>query len=124
MATNRTPPSQLSRSFGRFVRRLRQARDESQEKLAERAGLATDTIRRIEQGRFSPSLDTLGKLVTGLRLDLSALFLAFELSETATERELVAMARSLTPAERAMALRVLGVLADLLCSLTDGADDD
>lgn len=113
MAKTRTP-SLYSRSFGPFARRLREARRQTQEQLAERAGLAADTIRRMEYGSFSPSLDTLIKFATGLRLDLSSLFTAFELREIGTDRELVAIVQSLNTAERAIAVRVLAVLADLL----------
>lgn len=123
--TPRTPPaSPLGRGFGRFVRRLRKARGQTQEQLAERADLSADTIRRLESGSFSPSLDTLTKLNEGLRLDFSTLFVAFELREVGIDRELLAMARSLTPAELASALRVLSVLADLLGGVSDSRDVD
>src|SRR5690606_6283845 len=68
-----------SRSFGRHVLSLRRARGMTQEVLAERSGLAVDTIRRLEHGSFSPSLDTLRKLCMGLDLMLSTLFETFEL---------------------------------------------
>ncbi|GEM_PF-4464243 len=48
------------------LRALRQATRISQETLAERAGLAADTIRRIESGRLTPSVTTLAKLALGL----------------------------------------------------------
>jgi hypothetical protein len=66
------------------------------------------TIRRLEFGSFSPSLDTLVKLNTGLRLDFATLFVAFELREVGTDRELLALARSLTPAELAHRRRAAG----------------
>ena len=123
--TPRTPPtSPLGRGFGRFVRRLRKARGQTQEQLAERADLSSDTIRRLESGSFSPSLDTLTKLNEGLRLDFSTLFVAFELREVGIDRELLAMARSLTPAELATALRVLSVLADLLGGVAESSDGE
>jgi transcriptional regulator with XRE-family HTH domain len=121
--TPRTPPaSPLGPGFGRFVRRLRKGRGHTQEQLAEFADLAVDTIRRLESGSFSPSLDTLTKLVAGLRIDFSSLFVAFELREVGTDRELLAMAHNLTPAELAMAIRVLSLLADLLRGIADSGD--
>lgn len=122
--TPRKPVSPLGRGFGRFVRRLRWARGLTQEQLAERAELSSDTIRRLETGSFSPSLDTLVKLNTGLRLDFSTLFVAFEQREMGPDRELLAMARSLTPAELATALRVLSFFADLLGGVADSSDGE
>ena len=85
------------REFGRFVFRLRKGRALTQEQLAERAGLAADTIRRHESNEFSPSLHTLTKLAIGLRLDLSSLFLAYDLRELEVDSELLAKARTLGP---------------------------
>ncbi|HLT36771.1 MAG TPA: helix-turn-helix transcriptional regulator, partial [Enhygromyxa sp.] len=61
------------RHFGRHVRSLRRARGMTQEVLAQRSGLSADTIRRLEHGSFSPSLETLRKLCHGLDLMLSTL---------------------------------------------------
>src|SRR5690606_31169914 len=71
--------SEPGRPFGQHVRSLRRARGMTQEVLAERSRLSADTIRRLEHGSFSPSLDTLKKLCTGLSLPLSRLFESFEL---------------------------------------------
>lgn len=114
----------LAYNFGRLVRRLRRARGQTQERLAELAGLSADTIRRLEYGTFSASLDTLSKLAKGLRLDLSTLFMAFELAELNEDRELVALARSLTAAERATALRMLLSLAELVDAADHGEDQE
>ena len=54
----------------------------TQEQLAERSGLAADTIRRLEKSNFSPSLKTLRKLCAGLGISLGTLFQAFELPRT------------------------------------------
>jgi transcriptional regulator with XRE-family HTH domain len=64
--------------FGAYVRRLREARGLTQEKLAERCDLATDTIRRLEHGTFSPSLRTLRKLAKGFEQSVAQLFDGFE----------------------------------------------
>jgi transcriptional regulator with XRE-family HTH domain len=68
----------LRRRFGGHVRALRLARKFTQEVLAERSELSVDAVRRIERGAFSPSLETLGKLSSGLDLSLSTLFEKFE----------------------------------------------
>ncbi len=64
----------LNRKFGAHVRSLRTSRSLTQESLAESSGLSVDSIRRIERGTFSPTLDTLAKLARGLGMTLSALF--------------------------------------------------
>jgi len=75
--------------FGRHVRSLRKARGLTQEQLAEQADLSADTIRRLENGGFSPSRATLRKLCCGLELRLSTLFESYELGERNELRELV-----------------------------------
>lgn len=67
--------------FGEHIRSLRRARGLTQEAVAERSGLSVDTVRRLEAGTFSPSLDTLRKLCAGLDLMLSTLFESYELGE-------------------------------------------
>jgi transcriptional regulator with XRE-family HTH domain len=67
-------------SFGAHVKRLREVRRLTQEQLAERSGLASDTIRRLEHQDFSPSLRTLRKICKGMGLSLGAMFTSFELS--------------------------------------------
>jgi transcriptional regulator with XRE-family HTH domain len=114
MTRERRTPSPIAKSFGRYVKRLRKDRGHTQEQLAELAGLASDTIRRLEHGSFSPSLDTLSKLAAGLRLDLSALFTVFEHGDGGRERELVAMARTLSPTDLALVLRLLAFVVGLL----------
>jgi transcriptional regulator with XRE-family HTH domain len=113
MATPRKP-SPVGLNFGRFVQQLRKDRGLTQEQLAEHSGLAADTIRRLERGTFSPSLDTLTKLTVGLRIDLEVLFTGFVRGETATGLELLALTRTLSQNERAAGLRILIVLVALL----------
>lgn len=69
----------MTDSFGAHVKRLREVRRLTQEQLAQRSGLASDTIRRLEHQDFSPSLRTLRKVCKGLNLSVGALFLSFEL---------------------------------------------
>lgn len=117
MAPPRKVPDPRVRRFGRMVRSLRRARGFTQETLAEFAELSADTVRRLEQGAFSPSLDTLFKLVAGLRLDLATLFAAFDMPDRAAEHEITIMAHGLTKAEIDVALRVLGLLTELLTAV-------
>lgn len=114
--------------FGRHVRSLRRARGMTQEVLAERSGLSADTIRRLEHGSFSPSLETLRKLCVGLDLMLSTLFESFELGARNESRELADLLATRTPRELVMATRVLRSLFDELDGIAAEAaaaeDDD
>jgi transcriptional regulator with XRE-family HTH domain len=100
----------LSRAFGRHVKSLRRARGLTQEVIADRSGLSPDTIRRLEHGAFSPSLQTLYKLCFGMDLLLSTLFESFELGARNESRELVDLLGCRTPRELAMSTKVLRVL--------------
>jgi transcriptional regulator with XRE-family HTH domain len=64
----------MGRKFGGHLRTLRLDRSLTQEALAERSDLSVDAIRRIERGAFSPSLETLNKLSSGLQVTLTTLF--------------------------------------------------
>ena len=116
--------------FGRHVRSLRRARGMTQEVLAERSGLSADTIRRLEHGSFSPSLETLRKLCVGLDLMLSTLFESFELGARNESRELADLLATRTPRELIMATRVLRSLFDELdgiaaeAAAAEAAEDD
>lgn len=90
----------------------------TQEVLAERCGLSADTIRRLEHGSFSPSLDTLRKLCGGLDLMLSTLFESYELGARNEARELIDLLATRGPRELVLATRVLRALFDELDGIT------
>jgi transcriptional regulator with XRE-family HTH domain len=100
--------------IGKHIKGLRLVRGLTQEVLAERSGLSPDTIRRLEHGSFSPSLETLNKLCTGLEIELSTFFEAAELGERDERRELVDLLFTRTGRELELATRVLRVLFDEL----------
>jgi transcriptional regulator with XRE-family HTH domain len=60
----------LRAALGERVRELRERRDWSQEKLAERANLDTAYISGIERGRRNPGLNTLFHLARAFDLPL------------------------------------------------------
>jgi transcriptional regulator with XRE-family HTH domain len=101
----------------------------TQDVLAERSGLSADTIRRLEHGSFSPSLETLRKLCVGLDLQLSTLFESFDLGARNEGRELADLLALRTPRELVLATRVLRALFDELDAISseqsdDGSEDD
>lgn len=97
-----------AKPFGSYIKLLREVRGLTQEVLAERSGLASDTVRRLEHGEFSPSLRTLRKVAGGLELSVSQLFQGFELDDDSDEtRELAALVRGRGP-------RTIAVIVDLV----------
>lgn len=92
------------------MRSLRRARGLTQDELARRSDLAVDTIRRVEHGAFSPSLDTLRKLGDGLGLSLSTLFASLEVERP--DLELRDVLRRMDARTAALAMRIVRVLAD------------
>jgi transcriptional regulator with XRE-family HTH domain len=82
--TQRVPPSpnpsvQRRRlSFGAVVRAKRKSLGLSQEKLAEKAGCDRQSINRVENAAYSPSLDRVFKLADALGMSLSDLFVEFD----------------------------------------------
>lgn len=63
MAEKKRPDAEL---FGKTLRRLREERDVTQEKLAHAADLTTNYVSDIERGMTMVSLNTILKLAHGL----------------------------------------------------------
>jgi transcriptional regulator with XRE-family HTH domain len=95
----------------------------TQERLADRGGLSADTIRRLEHGSFSPSLDTLTKLCTGLQISRSTLFESFELGERDHTRELVDLLALRTRHEVEIATNMVRTLLDGIDGIEPMPDD-
>jgi transcriptional regulator with XRE-family HTH domain len=64
---------EISKRFGQVVRRQREARDLSQEKLAALAGIHRTYVSSIELGKVRLGLDIAKKVADGLGVPLSAL---------------------------------------------------
>jgi transcriptional regulator with XRE-family HTH domain len=96
--------------LGARVKAMRERRGLTQEQLAELSKLASDTVRRMEWGTFSPSLRSLNKIAAGLAVPVHAL-----LADTCDEADdLAECIRALPEREFRIAIamvRVLGRLA-------------
>jgi transcriptional regulator with XRE-family HTH domain len=68
---------QHRRILGETIRAKRAETDLSQEALAEKAGLSTVFISRIERGIESPSLDSLVKIAKALKIRVQDLVKGF-----------------------------------------------
>lgn len=110
--------SEYAREFGKHIRSLRRARGVTQDALAQRSGLSPDTIRRVEHGSFSASIDTLRKLCFGLNVAPSTLFESFELGHNDERRELLDLLSSRSPTELLIIARVIRVLLAEIDALT------
>ena len=60
--------------LGLRIRRLREARGQTQNELAESAGVSPKHLGELERGRGNPSLKSLQSLATALELSLNELF--------------------------------------------------
>lgn len=112
-------------TIGEVLRRRRQERAETLEAVALRAGTDTGNLSRVEQNKQRPSLDLLEHLADALEMPVSALYRRVEGKDPADLGEqpagsdyndsdlnrLLRHWRSLTPANRRMAVEVLKVMA-------------
>ena len=63
----------LSKRFGKRIKIERIKQEISQEKLAELSGLHRTTLGSIENGKTSPTLDSIARIANALNLTLSEL---------------------------------------------------
>lgn len=61
----------LSKNFGKKIKIERIKKDISQEKLAELSGLHRTTLGTIENGKNSPTLDSIARIANALDLTLA-----------------------------------------------------
>lgn len=102
--------SDTNQTMGAHIRRLRKDRRLTQDELGIRSDLATDTIRRLEGGGFSPSTETLRKLCNGLEIKLSTFFGGIESGEADEVAEFMDLLSSRGPADLALAAKVVRAL--------------
>src|SRR5690606_33390439 len=79
---SKKPKPMTPDGLGPHVKSLRTVRRLTQDELAERSGLAADTIRRLEHEEFSPSLRTLKKVARGLKVTLVTLISTWAMSDS------------------------------------------
>ena len=60
--------------FGRHLRRLRLARDMTQEQFAEAARVSVDFLSLVEKGVNAPSFETLERFARALKVRVAELF--------------------------------------------------
>jgi transcriptional regulator with XRE-family HTH domain len=100
--------------LGGQLRHLRRERKLTQEALAERSELSVDTVRRVERGTFSPSLETLARLAAGLDVSLHALIGRVDGVQLTPEADLCDYLATRSRREVRIARRVVHSLCDAL----------
>lgn len=68
-----TPPAKIDQRLARTLRNLREQRGETQEALAQRAGVTTPGLSRIERGKANPTWTTLARILAALEVSLTEL---------------------------------------------------
>ncbi|QQG44854.1 MAG: helix-turn-helix transcriptional regulator [Candidatus Roizmanbacteria bacterium] len=63
--------------FGRYLRKIRESKNISQEQLSIKAGYYHTYVNKIEQGKYSPSLHTIWRIAHALGVSLSDFFKGF-----------------------------------------------
>jgi len=66
--------SKLPKTLGKKIQKRRKQIGITQEKLAEKVGISLVYMGYVEQGRYAPSLEVLGKIAKALKMSLSELF--------------------------------------------------
>jgi transcriptional regulator with XRE-family HTH domain len=97
-------------NVGRCLRKLREEHDISIRALAEKSGLAVNTLSLIENGKTSPSVSTLQQIATALGVPITAFF------ETDLPQSSVIHVRA---CQRSHATFTHGTLEDLGAGLRD-----
>lgn len=69
-----TEASRHGDSIAATLRRLRREAELTLQELADRCGLASSTLSKIENGQMSPTYDTMLRVAGGLGLDMADLF--------------------------------------------------
>jgi len=97
-------------ALGHHIQRLRRARGWTQEVLADRSDISTDTVRRLESGAMAPNIDTLVRLCAGLDLLVSTFFAALELPDNDVTRDVIDLLGTRPPREQTLAINMLRAL--------------
>jgi HTH-type transcriptional regulator/antitoxin HipB len=105
----------LSNKIGAIVREARRAKKISQEDLAERVGVAAQSLSKIEQGHRVPTLQTMLAIMRELQISPQVLtpFVRVSVSDhrASLEAELLLTAGSLSDDEIKLAIAQLRTLA-------------
>src|SRR5262245_47631709 len=100
----------IYKQIGERLRRLRKREDLTQAQLAERAGITTDYLGRIERGRGAVTLATLVQIAEALNVQLRQIVDLDELSSAPREQVLKSIQTILRKKDTAELRRVCAIL--------------
>lgn len=87
MGGQKTRDTQVMRKIGARLRALRREKNITQKKLAQKAGLSTSQIARLELGRLNTTISTMVIIARSLETDLFYFFLDFKHGSPMEEEE-------------------------------------
>jgi transcriptional regulator with XRE-family HTH domain len=73
----RQEKEKFAQEIGQYLRKVRESKKMSQEKLSTTAGYYYTYVNKIEMGKYSPSLHTIWRLADALGMTLSEFFKGF-----------------------------------------------
>lgn len=77
----------ITQNVARNLKRIRQAREMSLEDAAKQTGISKSMLGQIERGVSIPTVETLGKIVSGLRISFNSLISATKTDVILVEKE-------------------------------------
>lgn len=63
----------ITKNVARNLKRIRKSRKMSLDNVAEQTGISKSMLGQIERGESNPTIETLGKIVSGLRISFTSL---------------------------------------------------
>jgi transcriptional regulator with XRE-family HTH domain len=99
--------SALTKRLGVKIKEFRKKRNMTQGVLAQRARLSVDTIRRLERGSFSPTLETLFRVCDGLNISLHTMCEGLESQRTDLVKMIADLVASRSEREARLVWRVI-----------------
>ncbi|MBQ2896109.1 MAG: helix-turn-helix transcriptional regulator [Oscillospiraceae bacterium] len=100
--------------IGRRLKECRVANSLTQEKVAEASDITTVYLSKIENGKVTPTLDTLGAICSVIQADLGYIVTGCQYSQPVYGcSEVLALFRSCAPEVKPVALRLLKELSML-----------
>lgn len=100
--------------LGNRIRKRRMEKKLSQEMVAEKAGISTNTVSRIEGGYSAMSIQIFIKLVQILDMDANELLKLQDLRKEGQAPELAARIQELKQNERSVVHQTIGALVEAL----------
>ncbi len=101
----------LTKRLGERIRLLRKTRGHTQEQLAQEAGISDKYLSEVERGVSKVSVEVLGKVASGLNIELRDLLnLDFEEDRERVEEYLHTLIKNANDEQLAMLQRVVRVL--------------